>query len=83
MCGACTHAHMCVHMCVHMYVHICACVFVRFLVCDTPTVADFHAVFAFEWMHKKYSADATISGQNSKKQKVHMYAYVRTVDSIQ
>mmetsp|Transcript_25037 Transcript_25037/g.44520 ORF Transcript_25037/g.44520 Transcript_25037/m.44520 type:complete len:187 (+) Transcript_25037:41-601(+) len=55
----------------------------KFLVCDTPTVADFHAVFAFEWMHKKYSADATISGQNSKKQKVHMYAYVRTVDSIQ
>lgn len=27
----------------------------KFLVCNTPTVADFHAVFAFEWVHKSYS----------------------------
>lgn len=30
----------------------------RFLVADTPTVADFHAVFATEWVHKSYKADA-------------------------
>ncbi|MEM7283440.1 MAG: glutathione S-transferase family protein [Pseudomonadota bacterium] len=30
----------------------------RFLVADTPTVADFHAVFATEWVHKSFSPDA-------------------------
>ncbi len=28
----------------------------KFLVNDTPTTADFHAVFAFEWVNKSYSA---------------------------
>ncbi|MEM1075890.1 MAG: glutathione S-transferase family protein [Pseudomonadota bacterium] len=30
----------------------------RFLVSDAPTVADFHAVFATEWVHRGYAADA-------------------------
>src|SRR6056297_2152507 len=30
----------------------------RFLINDTPSVADFHAVFATEWVHRKYRADA-------------------------
>uniref|UniRef100_A0A7S2U3R2 GST C-terminal domain-containing protein n=2 Tax=Lotharella oceanica TaxID=641309 RepID=A0A7S2U3R2_9EUKA len=41
----------------------------KFLVCDTPTVADFHAVFAFEWVNKKYSPAATQSGEDSTKAK--------------
>lgn len=30
----------------------------RFLINDAPSVADFHAVFATEWVHRKYRADA-------------------------
>lgn len=30
----------------------------KFLVSDTPTVADFHGVFATEWVHKCYKFDA-------------------------
>ena len=30
----------------------------RYLVTDSPTVADFHAVFATEWVHKSYRKDA-------------------------
>ena len=30
----------------------------KFLVSDAPTVADFHAVFATEWVHKSFSATA-------------------------
>jgi len=26
----------------------------QFLVCDSPTVADFHGVFAFEWVHARF-----------------------------
>uniref|UniRef100_A0A7S3JYJ1 GST C-terminal domain-containing protein n=2 Tax=Aureoumbra lagunensis TaxID=44058 RepID=A0A7S3JYJ1_9STRA len=29
----------------------------KFLVCDEPTVADFHGVFAFEWVLVKYEGD--------------------------
>ncbi len=29
----------------------------QFLVRNEPTVADFHAVFAFEWVHKSYSPE--------------------------
>ncbi|MPV86250.1 glutathione S-transferase family protein [Ostreibacterium oceani] len=30
----------------------------RFLINDAPTVGDFHAVFATEWVHRKYRTDA-------------------------
>lgn len=30
----------------------------KFLIADTPTVADFHGVFATEWVHKCYSVSA-------------------------
>ena len=30
----------------------------KFLIADTPTVADFHGVFATEWVHKCYSVIA-------------------------
>ena len=31
----------------------------KFLACDTPTVADYHAVFTFEWVIKKVGPEST------------------------
>lgn len=39
----------------------------KFLVSDTPTVADFHGVFASEWVHKCYKPDAYDSFQRLAK----------------